>query len=236
MILLACAPNLFSQSPGTRQADSHVATANQMNEIFNIAGTKTNTLNYSTIEGSPYENDQYQQGVLTDKEGKKIGEYAMRYNAYADMLEVPKQNDGIGVLNKVDFLTIELNGKKYSTLSYRNVDGKIEKGYFIELISDDQCSLYRRDIKELQEAAEAKSTFHPATPAKFLDDTHYYLKFGSEEPKKIKLSKKKVFEFFPKMEEELKKFAKKEKLNTETEAGIIELVKQYNSVSKNSSK
>lgn len=235
-MLLVNGHNLFSQAHATRQADSHIATANQMNEIFNMAGAKTTTVDYSTIEGSPYEDDQYQKGILKNKQGEELGEYAMKYNAFADMMEVLRSNKSIGALNKVGFLTIDLNQKKYTALDYRNEDGKIEKGYFIEIVQDSTCSLYRREVKTLQEEQAAKSTFHPPTPAKFLEDTHHYLKFGRNEPKKIKLSKKKIFKSFPKMEDELKGFAKKEKLNTATEDGIIELVKYYNSIAKNSSK
>lgn len=221
---------LSSQSQPTRQADNHVAIANQMNDLFNIAASKSQTLDYSSIEGSPYLSDTYQKGTLTNQQGEKLGEYSLRYNAFSDRMEIPQPNGDIGSLKKVEFLTIELENKRYSTINYTNQNGKTDKGYFIELVVDSTCSLYEKKVRRLQEAKEAKSTFHPPTPARFLDDTHYYLKFEGNGLKKIKLNKKKVLNTFPNHVDELKRFAKKEKLNLSTEPDFIKLVTYYNSL------
>jgi len=141
------------------------------------------------------------------------------------------KNGDIGALSKVDFITIHLNNKKYVVLEYSLNNSLIKKGYFVEIEAGTKCSLYSKKYKTLQEAQKAKSTFHPPTPAMFLNHTDVYLKFAHKKPQKIKLTKKKVLNSFDSNYTSLlKKFVKDNKLDLSKLEGLITLLKHYNQI------
>lgn len=227
LVLFILLPKAYAQV-GTRQPDSHIATANQMNDLFNIAGNKT--MDYSDIEGSPYYINKYASTSLKNHAGKIIGEYPLKYNAFRDEMETPMANGEIGELSKVEFISLFLNNEKYIVQNFVNSDGKTTKGYFIEIETGKNCSIYSRKLKILQQAEEAKSTFHPPTPAKFLEQNNIYVKFNEKTPKKIRLNRKKVLDSFENHNKALKEFTKTEKLNLNKLDGLISLVRYYNNI------
>ncbi|MDV7140277.1 hypothetical protein R3X28_15405 [Maribacter sp. TH_r10] len=188
-----------------------------------------NELSLSEIEGNPYLNENFLKGRLMYKDSIELGEYLMRYHSFADEFEISNA-EGPGFLNKADYLRVNLAGDSYRPLNYIDENGEIKKGFFIIKSEGPKASLFLRKYKKVKPAQEAKTSFHKATPAKFLAYENYFLKFGNEAPFEIKLKKGKFIKLFPENQDRLKKYIKTNNLNLEEEKDAITLIDYYNSL------
>lgn len=186
-------------------------------------------INLGAIEGEPYFDEVFLNAKLMYKDSAKIGDYMMRYHAYADEMEV-SNSEGGGFLNKADYLRIHLKDDIYRPLNYTADDGNIKKGFFIEKATGENASLFLRKYKTLKDGEQAKTSFHKNKPPMFVDHENYFLKFGSAEPIEIKLKKNKVLNSFPEHTAALKKYVSDQDLDLDTEAGVVQLVKYYNTL------
>ncbi|MDC6387225.1 hypothetical protein PP182_00915 [Maribacter sp. PR1] len=213
--------------------EANLAANNMMRsrDIFQEVLKKgmNNELKVEEIEGEPYFDEMFVNGELSFKDSLDLGQFLMRYNAYADEMEVsnPKGNNFI---NKVDGIAVILKNEKYVVLNYKSDDQTIKKGFFIEKSDGNKVNLYLRKYVTLKPAKEAKTSFHTATPASFNKHEAYFLKFGNDAPIEIKLKKSKILNSFPDKYDTLKKYVSTEKLNLEKEEDLIKLVQYYDSL------
>ncbi|MFX0555335.1 hypothetical protein ACOCEA_00965 [Maribacter sp. CXY002] len=238
-ILLITIFSGFSQygNVNGRQANANFEASLATNSILRgrnilqdvINKGKDNKLSINEIEGEPYFDMNYSKGTLMYKDSLKLGEYLMRYNAYADEIEI-SNSDGNGVINKADYVRVILNSEKYRPVNYLDNSGEVKKGYFIILTEGSKASFFLRKNKTIKQAQEAKTSFHKAIPAKFIEHTDYFIKIGNNPPQEIKLKKNKLIKVFPDNNFILKKYAETNNLNLETEEDIKVLVDHYNSL------
>ena len=184
---------------------------------------------YSDIpaEGSPYLVDKYVLGeIFMDGELQKKS--LMRYNAFRDEFEI-KENDGSNpTLLKRPYISVSLSTKKFVILDFED-EGKLKQGYFNPL-NQGSTILYFRPKKKLTKAKEPKAGLESFVPARYVDDSDYYLKKGNNPAKKIKLNKSKILDFFQDKSSELKTYINENKLKLKTEAEVIKLLDYYNSI------
>lgn len=197
-----------------------------LQEVINQG--KSNEFTLSEIEGDPYLNNTFTKATLMYKDSIELGQYLMRYHAFADEMEI-SNSEGPGYLTKADYLRILLNGEQYRPLNYPGDDGEIKKGFFIIKSEGPKVSLFIRKYKKVKAAQEAKTSFHRDEPAKFISFEKYFLKFGNEAPKEIKLKKGKLLKYFPQQQQTLlKKYTKTNNLDLENEKDAISLLQYYN--------
>lgn len=196
-----------------------------LQEVINQG--KNNEITVADVEGEPYFQEMFSNGDLMYKDSLNLGKYLMRYNAFADEMEV-KNAQSTNVINKADYIRVILNGEKYVPLNYKEDKGSIKKGFFIEKAKGLHGSLFLKKYKTVKQGQEAKTSFHKSIPPMFVDHEAYFLKFGENHPLKVKLKKNKIFNAFPDKTDVLKKFAAQQNLNLETESGLISLVEHYN--------
>lgn len=198
-----------------------------LKEVLN--SKSINEIELSEVEGEQYFEKAFVKTNLIYKDSTVIGSYLMRYNAFADEIEI-SDSKGINILSKADYLSLTLNQDKYRPINYTNKDGAIQKGFFIEKVNGPSCSLFLRKYKTIKEGKEAKTSFHKESKPSFVDYETYYLKFENKSPFEIKLKKNKIIKAFPSRQDELKRYIQDQKLNIETEKGLIALVQYYNNM------
>ena len=225
IIFFCCA--LSGQTPTNNliQDDNHFAQATLMRELLRIQNK--GPIDISEIDGSPFANKNYQIAELINEKQGTRHKYSVRYNAYLDRMETPRPNGTIGALKKTSFFTLKLNGSTYKVFDYINKDQKLSNGYFALIIDNDSISLLRRDVKVFQEGKPAKTTFHPPTPAKFLDETAYYLKFPDRPALEVPSKKKDFISLFKNNQNDISAFIKQNRLKTNNQADLEKIVEFY---------
>lgn len=185
-------------------------------------------IDYSKIEGSPYLNDVYQSGVLTNLKGNKIKTLMIRYNLHLDRMEAKKSDGSVGALTKVDSILIKLDTKTYRLFTYSQQNGNTQKGYFIQKIGNPVCSLLQRNYKTIKEGKEAATGYHKERFPKLIGHQNYYLKFRERPAQPVKLKKKAILKAFPNHQNELNEYVSNQKLSLDNEKDLEALVNYYN--------
>ena len=182
------------------------------------------------IEGSPYYNDKFVLGKILVN-GKDIpGNYALRYNAYNDQVELQGAEVTEALIKAVNYSCV-INNKKfvYRTYKPKKKEAPI-MGYFEVLTSETNGLLLKQNRMKYKEALEAKTSMTQPLPARFIPYTNYYfLKNGTSVATLV--SKKTVLDNFePEVQATMKKFIKAEKIDFKKERDLVRLFNYYASL------
>lgn len=170
------------------------------------------------LVGTPFLEETFLPGIAQVKDKKYNA--VLRYNAYADEIEMKDENNDNIALLKRDYITATFGGNDYEIL---NMGGK--QGYVIAL-EKGEYSLFKRHQKEFVPEKEATSSYGSNKPAQLVDDITYYLKIGDEEATEIKLKKNDLAKILG--EKQVKEFAKMNKSKLNSEKDVIGLLKTLN--------
>ncbi|MGB5376822.1 hypothetical protein, partial [Muriicola sp.] len=178
------------------------------------------------VQGSPYANEEFVIGkVFVNDQAPYSG--ILRYNAYQDGIEM-KTEKGIITLLKRDYLRAEIAGKLYLIENYIS-NGAIRKTYFVE-VSKGKARLLLKQGKKFVEERQATSSYSKDQPAKFEDETSYYIITEGKPAIETRLRTKDVLAALPEHNKEVAAFVKKNKLKMKTEEEVMQVLAYYNSL------
>jgi hypothetical protein len=175
----------------------------------------------SGVEGSPYSTSDFVSATILPINKP----FLVKYDAYKDQMEV-KKDGNVLILNKhVKEYVIKLNGnngtyKILATPPYRAL------GYFFVVSENQNISLYKKEVKNIEEEKAASYSNMSKTPAKFSKlKTEFYIKYSSEDVViKLPRSKKQVINLFPDNKDQVKKFIKENNIKFSDEASLTKFV------------
>lgn len=137
------------------------------NSLNQVSEYRKGYLNDRKIDGSPYIIEAFTPSEIV---GIKHT-FRMRYNAYADEIEVEKSADEIYALKKEsEFNTILINRGAYKLrlVNYWGTNKKESNGYLVEIASGNEITLFRKDKIELLPGKEAMTSFEITTQPKLI--------------------------------------------------------------------
>jgi len=191
-------------------------------------GERNNILSENEIQGSPYLKDEFITGTIFTTSKTQYVNISLRYNIYNDQLEF-KNPEGVilavatpEIVEKVDFGDFTMVYVPYSNVK------KIRRGFF-KVLEEGDASLYSRSEIIFKEATKP-AAYKEAEQAKFVNKPDsYYIRVGLEQAMKVG-NKKDVIEIFPKHQDEVSSFIKKNKIKTNKTESLKKLVQYYNSL------
>lgn len=192
--------------------------------LSTVTVTKAQVAAPADVKGSPYLDEAYVEAEISFANNTRT--VTARYNAYKDLIEY-KQNGVALVLDPAPTIKRVQLGEENFVVEKYEADGKTKTGYF-EMIDSGKVSLYAKKEVRYIPARKGASMDGKDLPAEFrrTPDT-YYLKVGDGKLEEIK-NIKSMIALFPDKQDELSKFAKKEKISTRDEAELLQLMKYYN--------
>ena len=108
-------------------------------------------------------------------------------------------------------------------------DGKTKYG-FLNLLDSGKVTLVAKKVVKYQEPIKGRALDGGDVPAKFSKSSDaYYYRIGNGELQEVE-NIKDMIASFPDKQEELKQFAKKEKISPKKEEELVKLVRYYNSL------
>ena len=182
------------------------------------------------VQGTQYYEDEFKLSDLRYFGNIKESIGYMRYDAYNDVIEIASTPDversEITLLKNSDIIAT-INKKEYVFLEYDEEDIKNKKGYMIRLYNGNNYSLYQKRVKIFKEAEKTKAGITESQPPRYVSKTDFYIQTRDQKPQLIKVSKKRLIDFF-KNQGEIKEFINKNKLKVREIESIISIIEFAN--------
>ncbi|EDP98528.1 hypothetical protein U8527_21200 [Kordia algicida OT-1] len=196
----------------------------------------TNDANKSILEvanGSQFHEEEFKDAKISSSQVV----FKARYNAYLDEMEIKRQDDKIGYINKnlkKEKISFQTEDRTYKILETDNYSKKRVLGYFKVLKENDYVSLYRKDLKQLNIGLEKTPYMIPAPKiiTEFRDTkSEFYVEF-KKSGHAIKLSRTRggVAKLFEDKRAIVKQFIKENNLKVTKEEDIIKVIDYVNSL------
>lgn len=169
----------------------------------------------STIEGSPYLDDDFYPGVVYLVRDT-IYNSKFRYNIYNDEIEFSRGGKVYAMSKSNDIKKISFKGNIYVYFDYEN-----NEGYF-EVINN-KYNFYKKYIVKYYEKTPVKPIVG-SEPARFELKAPEYFFLEDNEFIEFKLSKRGYYEKFPDKKQSIKKFVKENSLSFKDENDINKIL------------
>jgi hypothetical protein len=182
--------------------------------------------------GTPYKDKMFKNGTI-QKNGvplaKNIG---LRYNASKDLFEVKKssvlKDDQAKVLKNSSDLSIKIGNENYVFLAPN--ENNNNQGYFIVILNSTTTSLFKKIKKEYIPEQKAYTSLASNIAANYKEKQSLYLYTSDGLLIELPGSKSKRLKAFGDKSKEVKVFVKEHKINLNKEAGLIEVIKYYDTL------
>jgi hypothetical protein len=200
------------------------------------AGLKYNDGSYvnekdADIKGSPFLFDDWRKGNVLLKTKERIDSISIKYNLYADVLQVKVDDQEYQFNIEVsEFMIPDLvtNGTALFRSGFSPVPGMNEKSFY-QVLYDGRTKLLLKHKKLI--GSEMTST--PGVKAKvFEDQNNYFILTASGKMEKIKKKNKGILDLLEGEKEALKKMVESNKLKLVNDEEIIRVLEYYDSLTK----
>ena len=199
--------------------------------------------------GSPYVNENFTEGEVFYN-GKTLGVYLYRHNAFNDEVEVVKPGDesvkyvkdeqgnfvpaegessSLATIKEI-VLKDKQTGRSLSLTTITNEDGALRNAYLYELTSGKNYTLYYQNRVGFKEGVRAVNSMVRTTPNRFTHFQDFYVRKNEEEIAYFFSGKKKDLSTVLKKEdlESAEAVIGSQKLKTKTEEDLIILIGELN--------
>jgi hypothetical protein len=215
---------LFLLAAGMTTAQPYDIFLDNYHFMEKIPGGKTsNTMKYDNINGSPYLDREFKEGILflNDTLAAKL---PVRFNIYTN--EIEYQIDGT-VYTPGDRAAIRKAMMGKSVLVWSHI---IAHGSYVEQLVTGKSSLYMKRSVLFKPEEPPKPIVGTATPAEFVRDfDSYFFELSGSIPIEIK-NMKGLVELLSDKKAEMQRFIKDEKLRRMSKENLVRVITYYNTL------
>jgi len=225
----ASSGNIIGLGSGSNTQASALIMTNSLRSV----NPNTASPSFDNITGSAYLADFFLPTKLYyDDEFMRNIYY--RYNAYNEEIEV-KQNSSmnsgnISALNKDKKISILMDNRKMSFMTFVTSKNRTLNGYLIELMDGWKYDLYKREHIIFSAGRISTNSFVKAVPNRFTKFTEYYFqKEGVNRIDEIVSNNRQFLKLLgTPVKNEMKTFLKDNKLNVKNEADLMKVFEELN--------
>lgn len=184
---------------------------------------------FDAIKDEAYANPNFLQGKIFQGEELLKDDVLMRYNAYADEIEIKKNkfDENYGALIKDPEVFVKIYNDIYLFVPFQ---GSNENGGYFNVLSDGKTyDLYKKTKAIYREPKKAETNYQRDTPPSFEKVTTYYLvKDGTflEMPNR----KSKIMKMMDSKKSEMKRFIKENDIDLDKEADLVKTIQYFDSL------
>ena len=181
---------------------------------------------YAGFQGSPYTSNEFAMTTMYYGD-ENLGKIYYRYNALNGEIEIKnstRESEVIKSLSRDKKVSILVDGKKMSFMTFVTAKDNTLNGYLITLSDNGEFKLFKRTHVKYTEGKPAANSFVKAVPNRFSQYTEYYLhKEGVNRIDEIQLKNGKLLKLIDDSKREgLKEFLKENSLNIKDEADLLQ--------------
>src|SRR5687767_11904721 len=194
--------------------------------LFSFSDSVAQQASAQKIEGTPYLSEKYVPGEILF--GTSRSTVPLRYNAYQDLMEYQQNGKALVLDPSTKIKSVRLGESTYIVDKFE-FDGKTKYG-FLNLLDSGKVTLVAKKVIKYQEPLKGRALDGGDLPAKFSKSSDaYFYRVGNGELQEVN-NIKDMIASFPDKQEEVKQFAKKEKISPKKEEELVKLVRYYNSL------
>ena len=177
---------------------------------------------YTFVEGSPYLNSQFVDGVLYLKDSTSVS-LPLRYNLYSNEMEYQYDGSNYTVGNPQSLQKAVIGNSEFVYLPLGS-----QGGYYEIYVWGKCCLLEKKSVKFT--AAEFGTPITGTIPAKFTRNRDVlYLLDSNSHPYQVG-NIKSVIDFLQDQSPKIENFIKQEKIKNAKKENLIKIIKYYNSL------
>lgn len=217
--------NQFAQeySENNTQNDSSVGQ-----DIQNFT-TRANKYNQQNTTGTPYLNEEFENGSLLSENNVVFSSVFLRYNVVHDEFQLKQlanqSDEQVQAVRKSPDIYVKISDDIYTYV----IPGNGVGGYYNILFEGNKLNLYKKSSKKFVEGQKSVNMMTGNVPNRLVDESNYFIVNSKGEFTELPNSKNKKFETIAgDQKNELKKIAKSKGLNINKEEDLIELIAYFN--------
>lgn len=184
---------------------------------------------FNAIKNEAYLNSTFLVGNIYQDDKLLKTKVPMRYNAYADEIEIKSHvsEEKYGALMKDPSIYVKINNDNYVFVPYE--DSNEKGGYFNVLTDGKTYDLYKKTTAKFIEPQTAKTSYQRDSPPSFDKITKYYLvKDGTFY--ELPTNKSKVLKVMDSKKNEVKTYISDNNLDVDKEADLIKVVAYFDTL------
>ena len=195
--------------------------------LFGCYGSIAQQASASKIEGTPYLNEQFVEGEIVFGESNRT-KVPVRYNIFQDLMEYQQSGKALALDPSKKIKKVRMGDETFIVDKY-TLEGKSKLG-FLSLLDTGKMTLVSKKIVKYQEPLTGRGLDGGDLPAKFSRSSDaFFYRIGEGELKEVG-NLKELIAGLPDKQEEIKQFAKKEKISPKKQEELRKLVRYYNSL------
>ena len=217
--------SVFSQAANSQyDIYSRTIDINQKSLAFGLTEAE-----FNSIKDEAYTNPNFVQGKIFHEDQLIKDDVPMRYNAFADEIEIKKNasDENYGALIKDPSVFVKMFKDIYIFVPY---EGSNEKGGYFNVLSDGKTyDLYKKTTAVFREPQKAQTTYARDMPPSFPKTVTYYLVQNGtflEMPS----SESKILKMMDKKKAEMKKYMKENDIDLDKEQDMIKTISYFDSL------
>src|SRR5690554_33920 len=186
-------------------------------------------LQFEAIKDEAYANPNFIAGNIYQEDELIKSGVPMRFNAYADEIEIKKSpsDENYSALVKDPSIFVKMGKDLYVFIPFER---SVEKGgYFNVLYDGKKYDLYKKTTAIFREPKTAQSTYARDTPPSFNKTTTYYL-VDDGQFLEMPNSKRRIMRMMDGKKAEVNNFIKNNKLDIDKEADLIKVIAFFDSL------
>lgn len=231
LFILALTVSYSSLSQINESAYSKMLNASfEVNQFFDLYGISVENL--KNIKGSPYDQEYFQPGNIYSNEELKISNIQMRYNIFADEVEVNISQDpnkqNINILSKTPNLFVKIGPDVY--VYVENLSSADLSGYFKVVHEGEHFDLYKKSKVNYVEKRFAETNYQKDQPARFDRTDVFYLIDSRGVFYELPTNKRRFTDVFKEHKKEIENYMKSNKLDIKNESDLGKIVKYFNEI------
>lgn len=183
-----------------------------------------------SVEGSPWLNEEWQEGYFIKTNDERSGNFPIRYNIDRQMVAFQYQGREL-LLNPSTVKGFVLPGEgspqpRVFRNGFISKEHDISKKLFLEVLHEGKISLLKHHRAKLLKAISPDYSTGEYTD-KFIPDNTYYMVLGDGSMREIKLKRKHILRALPGNTRSLKSYARDHDLSFKDEQDVVELLGYY---------
>ncbi len=183
---------------------------------------------YRNIEGSPFLNNNFADGVLITNDSIMYENVPLRYNIFKDEMEfLITPDDGPRIIgNPRNFLYFILDDRLFAYKAFMEKDRPVYK--YFEIVRTGKCQVLKRKNVVYVEPQQSRGIVG-SSPAKFEERRDsYYLQFGTLSPVEVNLRRRSILDAFDQKRDEIAAFVNDNNLSYRNPDDLIKMAEYYN--------
>ena len=191
--------------------------------------TRANQYNQQNTNGTPYHNDQFENGSLINGNIIVASNVYLRYNAVHDEFQIKQtpnvSDDRIQAVRKSPEVFVKLGNELFTYV----VPGNGVGGYYSVLVEGKKINLYKKFAKKFVEGRKSVNMMTGDVPNRLVNESSYFIVTSKGEFTKLPKRKNRKFQVIGgDKSNDLRKYANAKNLNINREEDLIKLVEYYN--------